>query len=136
MRRDPLLMLGIGFLAILVLFAVFGPVFGGGYLNTNGQAFEPPFGRHLLGTDVQGRDVLARLAYGARISLCVGLTVQILALVLGVTAGMIGTFGPKWLRVTVMRFTDGMFAFPDILLAILIIGVLSTRTASSEGLLG
>ena len=136
MRRNPLLILGIGFLILLVLFAVFGPSAGGGITETKWGTFELPSGRHFLGTDELGRDVFARIAYGARVSLSVGLTVQILALVIGVIAGMIGTFGPKWLSITVMRFTDGMFAFPDILLAILIIGLLETNSSFRAGPLG
>lgn len=85
---------------------------------------EPPRSTSLtLGSDEQGRDVLARVAQGARISLEVGLLVQVIALVLGVSIGVLGVFAPKWLSMALMRFTDGMFAFPDILLAILIIGV-------------
>ena len=136
MRRDPLLVLGVGFLICLALFAIFGPAIGGGYLSTKGQAFEPPFGRHLLGTDALGRDVLARLAYGARVSLSIGLSVQALALAAGVTMGMVGTFAPPWLRAVAMRFTDGMFAFPDILLAILIIGLLETNSYAPRGPIG
>ena len=136
MRRNPLLMLGIGFLVLLVLFAVFGPSAGGGIQETKWGTFELPSARHLLGTDELGRDVLARIAYGARVSLAVGLTVQVLALVIGVIAGMVGTFGPKWLSITVMRFTDGMFAFPDILLAILIIGLFDTNSMARVPLIG
>lgn len=136
MRRNPLLILGIGFLVLLVLFAIFGPLAGGGITETKWGTFELPSSRHFLGTDELGRDVFARIAYGARVSLSVGLTVQILALVLGVGAGMIGTFGPRWLSITVMRFTDGMFAFPDILLAILIIGLLESNSSFRDGALG
>jgi ABC-type dipeptide/oligopeptide/nickel transport system permease subunit len=136
LKRNPLLMVGIGFLVLLVLFAVFGPLAGGGITETKWGTFEMPSSRHLLGTDELGRDVLARIAYGARVSLAVGLTVQVLALVIGVIAGMIGTFGPKWLSITVMRFTDGMFAFPDILLAILIIGLLESNSSFRGGVFG
>lgn len=136
MRRNPLLILGIAFLVFLVLFAIFGPMASGGIADTRWGAFETPSAHHLLGTDELGRDVLARVAYGARVSLAVGLTVQAIALIIGVIAGMIGTFGPKWLSVTVMRFTDGMFAFPDILLAILIIGLLETNNSFRSGFVG
>jgi ABC-type dipeptide/oligopeptide/nickel transport system permease subunit len=79
-----------------------------------------------LGTDEQGRDIVARLAQGARISLMVGVIVQLIALTLGVTVGVLGVYAPKWIAGPLMRLTDGMFAFPDILLAILIIGVWET----------
>lgn len=136
MRHSPLLLFGIAFLAVLVLFAIFGPMMGGGITYTGWGTFEMPSSHHWLGTDELGRDVFARIAYGARVSLAVGLTVQLLALVVGVSAGMVGTFGPRWLSVVVMRFTDGMFAFPDILLAILIIGLLETHGGVGGGLIG
>jgi len=135
LRKNPLLLVGIAFLVFLALFAIFGPSAGGGITETKWGAFEFPSSRHLLGTDQLGRDVLARVAYGARVSLAVGITVQLLALVVGVIFGTIGAFGPKWLSVTVMRFTDGMFAFPDILLAILIIGLFS-NSSHGGGALG
>jgi ABC-type dipeptide/oligopeptide/nickel transport system permease subunit len=89
------------------------------------EIFAEPGGKHLLGTDYLGRDTLSRLAYGARISLVVGLVVQLISLTLGITIGTLGTFAPKPIRTVLLRFTDAMFAFPDILLAMLIIGVWS-----------
>lgn len=89
--------------------------------------FMDPSKRFWLGTDEQGRDVFARLTSGARTSLIIGFTVQILALVIGVIMGTLGVFAPKWISVPVLRLTDGMFAFPDILLAILIVGVWNKR---------
>lgn len=124
-RRDPLLFAGLGFIGFLLLFAIFYPMVGPDPLKT-GTPFQPPSGEHWLGTDELGRDILSRLAAGARISLLVGVVVQAIALTLGITMGTLGVFSPKWLRNVVNRFTDGMFAFPDILLAMLIIGVWST----------
>lgn len=124
-RREPLLIAGLGFIVLLVLFAIFYPIIGPDPLKT-GTPFQPPSGEHWLGTDELGRDILSRLAAGARISLFVGIVVQAIALTLGIFMGTMGVFAPKWLRNTTMRFTDGMFAFPDILLAMLIIGVWST----------
>jgi len=80
-----------------------------------------------LGTDAQGRDVFARLGYGARMSLMIAFSVQIIALFVGIVMGTLGVFAPKWVRIPVLRFTDGMFAFPDILLALLIVGIWNKR---------
>lgn len=124
-RRDPLLAMGLGFLGFLALFAFLYPIIGPDPLKT-GTPFQPPSGANWLGTDELGRDILSRLAAGARISLFVGIVVQAIALTLGITMGTLGVFSPKWLRNVVNRFTDGMFAFPDILLAMLIIGVWAT----------
>lgn len=122
-RRDPLLLFGIAFLALLVLFAIFGPLVRPPYDQPIADPFLPPSAKYWMGTDEVGRDVVSRLAYGARISLFVGLTVQAISLLLGIVVGMTGIYAKKWIGVPLMRFTDGMFAFPDILLAILIIAV-------------
>jgi ABC-type dipeptide/oligopeptide/nickel transport system permease subunit len=122
-RRDPFFWASVGYMVVLVLFAIFWPMFGYKYDQIAGRPYMPWGGKFWLGTDELGRDVFTRLAYGARISLTVGLSVQAISLLLGITAGVLGIYGKKWIASPVMRFTDGMFAFPDILLAILIIAV-------------
>lgn len=125
MKKNPLFWIGATFLAFLVLFAIFGPhLHPGGYLDKVGRPFQPPGDGLWLGADEQGRNVFARLAFGARISLFIGVSVMAIALVVGIFLGVSAVYGPRWLRVVILRLTDGMFAFPDILLAILIIGIL------------
>lgn len=123
-RRDFFLGLGFVFLAVLALFAIFGPTFRHHYLEQVARPHLPPSSEFWLGTDELGRDIVSRLAFGARISLFIGLAVQAISLTIGILVGVAGVYAPKWLRIPLMRLTDGMFAFPDILLAILIIGVL------------
>lgn len=125
-RLDPLLKVGIAFLVLLVIFAIFGPTFRHNFLDQVAKPHLPMSAEYWFGTDELGRDIFARIAFGARISLSIGLIVQFFSLTIGILMGTLGVFGPKWLRVFVLRLTDGMFAFPDILLAILIVGVLST----------
>lgn len=79
-----------------------------------------------LGTDELGRDVVARLARGGQVSLKVGIIVQLIAVSVGLLFSVLGTFSPKWVRLPILRFTDAMFAFPDILLAILIVGTFAS----------
>jgi len=122
-RKNWLLWSGVAFLITLVAFAVFWPMLGHRFDDPVGRPFEPPFGNFLFGTDELGRDILSRLAYGARYSLGIGIAVQLISLVVGIVVAVIGTFAPGWVRMPLLRFTDGMFAFPDILLALLIIGV-------------
>ncbi len=95
--------------------------------QVDADPFMPPSKTFWLGTDEVGRDVFARLAQGARLSLMIGFVVQILALLVGIVMGTLGVFAPKWIRVPVLRLTDAMFAFPDILLAILIVGIWNLR---------
>jgi peptide/nickel transport system permease protein len=78
---------------------------------------KPPVGLHWFGTDDFGRDVLTRTLYGARVSLSVGLMVVVLASVLGTALGLFAGYVRK-LDAVLMRFTDALMAFPDILLAI------------------
>lgn len=80
---------------------------------------------HWLGTDQYGRDVWSRLVYGARISLMVGLAATALGLIGGVFLGVLAGYY-RFLDAIIMRIIDLMFAFPSILLALLIISILGT----------
>jgi peptide/nickel transport system permease protein len=79
---------------------------------------------HLLGTDSYGRDVLSRLIYGARISILVGLTSMATSCTIGTLAGVVAAWRGGRLATLVMRFADAHLAFPEILLAILIVATL------------
>ena len=83
-----------------------------------------PSFRNWMGTDVQGRDVWARLAYGARVSLSVGIVSQGIALVLGVALGLVAGFYGKWVDEFVMRLADVTLAFPTLLLLIAMVAAL------------
>lgn len=78
----------------------------------------PPSAQHWLGTDTQGRDILSRVIFGARISLGVGLIAQSVATLLGVTFGLIAGYYGKWVDALVMRLADITLAFPTLLLLI------------------
>ena len=84
----------------------------------------PPSAEHWLGTDIQGRDVWARLVYGARISLSVGIVSQSLALLLGVSLGLIAGYYGGWVDEIVMRLADVTLAFPTLLLLIAMVAAL------------
>ena len=76
-----------------------------------------------LGTDDQGRDVFSAILYGARISLFVGFSAVLFAMVLGVTLGLIAGYRGGWLDSLLMRVADVQLTFPSILLALLIFGI-------------
>jgi peptide/nickel transport system permease protein len=78
---------------------------------------------HLLGTDDQGRDVLSAIMFGARISLLVGLASVVLAMVLGVSLGLLAGYAGGRIDAFIMRVADVQLSFPAILIALLIDGV-------------
>ena len=83
-----------------------------------------PSAAHWLGTDVQGRDVWARLVFGARVSLAVGVLSQSIALFLGVTLGLVAGYYGRWVDEVVMRLADVTLAFPTLLLLIAMVAAL------------
>ena len=88
-----------------------------------------PSGSHWMGTDIQGRDVWARLVYGARISLSVGLVSQGIALGLGLVLGLIAGYYGRWVDELVMRLADVTLAFPTLLLLIALVAALQPSLA-------
>lgn len=124
LRRNPLAVGSMTVLVLLVLFALFYPAVSPyRYDHQTDNYNAPASARHLLGTDDSGYDTITRLAVGARISLMVGVGVEAIVLLVGGLVGLTaGYFGGRTDSV-LMRFTDVMFAFPDILLAILIMAI-------------
>ena len=85
------------------------------------NSFALPSLQHPLGTDILGRDQLARIFYGASISLTIGIVVQFLILFIGGTIGMAAGYFGGWIDNLLMRFTDIMYAFPDLLLVLVFV---------------
>src|SRR5438046_341165 len=81
-------------------------------------ALRSPSSAYLLGTDAQGRDVLSRVLFGARLSLAVGLASQVIALAAGLALGLTAGFYGRWVDAVVMRVADVTLAFPSLLLLI------------------
>ncbi|MGW4364122.1 ABC transporter permease [Nocardia takedensis] len=84
---------------------------------------EPPSLEHLLGTDQIGRDVLARVAHGARYSLSVGVGAILVAAVIGLVIGTLSGLAPRVVDEAVTRFLDVVNAFPEVLLALVVIAI-------------
>jgi peptide/nickel transport system permease protein len=83
---------------------------------------KPPSDAHWLGTDLFGRDIYARIVYGARVSLVISIIVAFLSLAVGLTIGLVAGY-IRWLDEIVMRVMDGLMAIPGILLAIALIAL-------------
>jgi peptide/nickel transport system permease protein len=92
---------------------------------------KPPSAAFWLGTDVLGRDVFARVLYGARTSLAVGFTVVILASLFGTILGGVAAYARGWVEEALMRATDLIFCFPPIILAMAIAAALGIGTRNT-----
>ena len=127
-RRDRWFQAGAGLVGLVVLAALlapwlapFDPITG----DLRNAYLLGPGGRYLLGTDAQGRDVLSRVLYGARLSLSVGLISQAVAAALGVTLGLLSGYYGRWVDALVMRLADVTLAFPTLLLLIAVAAAVS-----------
>jgi len=84
----------------------------------------PALGRHLLGTDSLGRDILSKTLFGSQVSLSIGVLVQVIVLFLGGGIGLVAGYSGGWIDNALMRFTDIMYAFPDLLFVLIIVAAL------------
>ncbi|TQK68937.1 ABC transporter permease [Nocardioides sp. SLBN-35] len=100
-------------------------------LEQVGTYYSPPSGAHWFGTDQLGRDVLSRVIYGARLSLPLAVVIVALALALGGTLGLVAGYVGRGVDEALMRLTDLVFAFPQIILAMAVSAAFgpSTRNA-------
>ena len=133
-RHRPGVVLWTIVLAVVVFAAIFAPwvaphdPFDLATLNL-GDALMPPAWTangsrtYLLGTDDQGRDVLSTIIFGSRMSLLVGVLATLLAMVAGVTLGLVSGYAGGKIDALIMRIADIQLAFPAILIALLVDGV-------------
>jgi ABC-type dipeptide/oligopeptide/nickel transport system permease subunit len=120
-RADPLFRVGAILVVLVLLAAILAPWLAphdprrGDLAN---DYLAAPGGRFLLGADAQGRDVLSRILYGARLSLLVGLVSQTVAVTLGLSLGLLAGYFRGAVDLAVMRCADITLAFPSLLLLI------------------
>jgi len=126
LRRNKLAMAGGIFIILLSLAAIFAPFITHYSFSQQDLTaiLQGPSAKHWLGTDGLGRDVFARLLYGARTSLAVGIFTQVIVLGIGLPIGAIAGYAGGSVDNVLMRFVDVMYGFPDILLIILIKAIL------------
>lgn len=124
---------GAGFLALVVLAAVFAPLLAPYPPDTIdlSSSLAGTGGAHPLGTDASGQDLLSRVLFGARTSLIAPILLLAIAALLGVTLGTVAAWRGGWVDTLVSRVTDVMYAFPGLLFVVLIIAVFGAGTTTS-----
>ncbi|WP_050033803.1 nickel transporter permease [Halorubrum halophilum] len=126
LSSDRLTQFGVAVVSVLFVVAVFGPLVSP-YSPTEQNLvnqLEAPSLIHPLGTDQLGRDVLTRLLHGARLSLGIAVAVTTVRLVIGTAVGLVAGYAGGWIDEALMRLVDTLLAFPGIVLALVIAGIL------------
>jgi len=131
-RRNRPALVSLGFLLLLAAFITLWPLVSRYPANAVTDAqFQPPGAQHWCGTDIHGRDLLTRLAYGARISLLVGAVGTLVSLIIGVAWGALaGYLGGRW-DSAMMRVVDVLYALPSIIFVIVLISTLEEPLRSA-----
>ena len=123
-----LVIFGLVVLSILVISAIFAPWLAP-YDPFNGDpadSLQKPSVNYLLGTDIQGRDTLSRLIYGARTALVVGFVTTISAAIVGTILGLVAGYFGGIIGAVILRTMDALMGFPMLLLALIISAVLGS----------
>jgi ABC-type dipeptide/oligopeptide/nickel transport system permease subunit len=122
-------------IVVLALLAIFAPfVTPYHYAEQDYDVVtQPPSWDHPLGTDQLGRDILSRLVFGARISLAVGIVVQLVIVMIGVPAGLIAGFYGGKIDTLIMRTVDILYSVPSLLFVIMLMTFLRAVLETSEG---
>jgi peptide/nickel transport system permease protein len=136
LRRDRAAMISLGIIVAIVLIAIFAPVIAAIVGHGPNQQFTAPIGQTAegqpvgpsttfwMGTDTVGRDVLVRIAYGARISLIVGLVATVLTVTIGAIVGLASAYFGGLTDSVLARVMDWLLAVPFLLLAISLVSVI------------
>jgi peptide/nickel transport system permease protein len=119
---------GLGLLTFFILIAIFAPVLADPesieVTKATGGVLEPPSSEYLLGTDENGRSIVALLIWGSRISLFVGMLATLIAMVIGTLVGLASGFFEGWPARLLYRFTEWFLVIPFVPLAIVLATVL------------
>ncbi len=121
------LVIGTGIVTLMIFMALFAPWLAPYHPIDDADLLyseEPPGVQFWFGTDTQGRDILSRVIYGARISLSVGLVSQLMNSVIGIILGLTAGYFGKWWDDLVMGLTNIMLSIPGVIFALAIMAVL------------
>lgn len=134
LSRDPTTLVCVSILVIIALAAILAPLIApyDPYKTSMARRLLPVGDhRHWLGTDELGRDLLTRLIYGGRMSLFMGFMPIVLATIIGGTLGILAGYAGGGINMGIMRIIDVFYAFPSVLLAVAISGVLGAGIVNS-----
>jgi peptide/nickel transport system permease protein len=137
--RHRLAIVGVVLVAAIVVLAVLAPLltpWPPNKIDFSVGARQPPSPRHILGTDVAGRDVWARVLYGGRTSTIVGFGAVGLYLAIGTALGLLAGFYGRYLDQLIMRFTDTILSIPPLLLIIVFVAVVGPSIGSVITVIG
>jgi peptide/nickel transport system permease protein/oligopeptide transport system permease protein len=118
--------LGIVIMLLLLIASIFAPWLApyDPIKSNMTESLQNPSLKHILGTDILGRDVLSRIIYGARVSLMVGVIATSIAAIVGMSMGLLAGYFRGWINNVIMRITDALMSIPPIMLALAIAAVL------------
>lgn len=123
-RRNRAAVGGLLVLALVVATAIAGPsLYDVDPFDMLGRPSTTPSSRFPLGTDVSGRDILAGLLHGARVSLLIGIAASLVATLVGLAVGACAGYFGGWLDILLMRATDFFLTIPSFVLAVLIVAI-------------
>lgn len=127
LKRNKTAMVGLAIVIIMTVLALFSPIFAPydpNEMSLSKVHLKPGEQGHIFGTDDVGRDLLSRIIYGARISMIVAIGGTIVGGIIGILLGLISGYSGGAIDSIIMRLMDAMFAFPFVLLAIVLMTVL------------
>ncbi|NNH75984.1 ABC transporter permease [Nocardia uniformis] len=133
------LLFGLALVALFILIAAFAPLlapYGFAQTSADGVDFgsqQAPSAQHWFGTSVRSEDVLSRVIYGARTALAVISVSLVLSLFVGVPLGLVSGYLGRWVDRVLVLFMDAMYAFPALLLAIIVSAMVAGGQSSSTG---
>ena len=118
--KNKLTFVGIGIVALIILISILAPIISPYDPNLMNMAdrLQAPGASHIFGTDEMGRDVLSRVFYGARISIVVGVSIVIIAALIGCTIGSVSGYAGGRVDRLIMAATDMVLSFPSMVLAL------------------
>ena len=119
---------------VVIILAILAPVITGGADPTKGNlsdAIIAPNADHLFGTDKMGRDIFTRVMYGARVSLSATFALIIIIFIVGTILGVLAGYFGGVVDAVIMRIADMMMAFPGLVLAIAVAGIMGTSTMNA-----